>query len=173
MNIEIGNGTSVNIENDSSQFLRGPRGYSSYELAKQNGFEGTEEEYLASLVGPQGPQGAVGPQGPQGPQGVIGPQGPQGPQGEQGPKGEAGAVKLIPVTEFPTEGIETDAIYIKPSENPDEQNVYDEYVYVNGTWEKISGGASVDLTGYATEEYVDIQVGNINTVLATLTEVSE
>ena len=50
--------------------------------------------------GPQGPQGATGPQGPQGPQGetgAIGPQGPQGPQGEtgatgpQGPQGETGA----------------------------------------------------------------------------------
>ena len=123
MNIEIGNGASVNIENDSNQFLRGPRGYSSYEVAKKNGFEGTEEEWLATLVGPQGPQGAVGPQGEQGPQGAVGPQGeqgPQGPQGEQGPQ-----------------------------------------------------GPSVDLTGYATEEYVDDQVGNINTVLATLTEVSE
>lgn len=27
------------------------RGYSAYEIAVQNGFEGTEEEWLASLVG--------------------------------------------------------------------------------------------------------------------------
>lgn len=27
------------------------RGYSAYEVAVQNGFEGTEEEWLASLVG--------------------------------------------------------------------------------------------------------------------------
>ena len=36
---------------------------SAYELAKESGFEGTEEEYLASLVGPQGPQGVEGRQG--------------------------------------------------------------------------------------------------------------
>lgn len=33
---------------------RGPRGFSAYEVAVQEGFEGTEEEWLASLVGPAG-----------------------------------------------------------------------------------------------------------------------
>ena len=36
------------------------RGYSAYEVAQQNGFTGTEEEWLASLVGPQGEQGPEG-----------------------------------------------------------------------------------------------------------------
>lgn len=55
------------------------------------------EEQLAALVGPQGPQGEVGPQGPEGPQGkqgiqgLIGPQGEQGLQGPQGPAGADGA----------------------------------------------------------------------------------
>lgn len=62
----------------------GPAGLSAYEVALANGFVGTEEEWLASLVGPQGPQGLQGPQGPQGPQGETG---PQGPQGETGPDG--------------------------------------------------------------------------------------
>lgn len=33
---------------------RGPRGFSAYELAVQDGFDGTEEEWLASLIGPAG-----------------------------------------------------------------------------------------------------------------------
>lgn len=37
-----------NINASVSQVLRG---YSAYEVAVQNGFEGTEEEWLASLVG--------------------------------------------------------------------------------------------------------------------------
>lgn len=41
----------------------GPAGASAYEVAVANGFVGTEEEWLASLVGPQG---ATGPQGPTG-----------------------------------------------------------------------------------------------------------
>jgi len=47
-------------------------GDSAYEIAVQNGFEGSESEWLDSLVGPQGPQGAQGATGPQGPQGVTG-----------------------------------------------------------------------------------------------------
>lgn len=33
------------------------------------------------------------------------------------------------------------------------QNVYNEYMYINGAWELI-GDTAIDLTGYATEEYV-------------------
>lgn len=39
----------------------GPAGASAYEVAVEEGFSGTEAEWLASLVGPTGP---VGPQGP-------------------------------------------------------------------------------------------------------------
>lgn len=68
-------------------------GASAYELAVENGFEGTVEEWLASLKGEQGPQGErgeQGPQGPQGPQGERGEQGEQGIQGKQGLKGDKG-----------------------------------------------------------------------------------
>ena len=44
----------------------GPQGYSAYEVAVQNGYEGTEAEWLASLKGEDGTDGEPGPQGPQG-----------------------------------------------------------------------------------------------------------
>lgn len=81
---------------------RGLPGKSAYELAVENGFVGTESDWLASLKGSQGPQGEQGiqgergekgepgEQGPQGIQGVQGPQGIQGPQGEKGETGSAG-----------------------------------------------------------------------------------
>lgn len=65
-------------------------GYSAYEIAVQNGFIGTEAEWLASLKGETGATGAQGPEGPQGETGATGPQGPQGIQGPQGPQGETG-----------------------------------------------------------------------------------
>jgi len=37
--------------------LRGTVGKSAYEIAVDNGFTGTEQEWLDSLVGPEGPQG--------------------------------------------------------------------------------------------------------------------
>ena len=60
---------------------RGPAGKSAYEIACEEGFTGTAEEWLASLVGPVGPQGGQGPQGETG---------PEGPQGEAGPQGRPG-----------------------------------------------------------------------------------
>lgn len=62
-------------------------GKSAYQHALDNGFEGTEQEWLESLKGPKGDKGETGEQGPQGIQGIPG---EQGPQGEQGPKGETG-----------------------------------------------------------------------------------
>ena len=64
-----------------SLHFTGLKGESAYELAVQEGFEGTEEEWLASLVGPQGPQGIQGIQGEQGIQGIQGEQGIQGNTG--------------------------------------------------------------------------------------------
>lgn len=56
----------------------GPQGLSAYQVAVEEGFVGTEAQWLASLVGPQGPQGI---QGPQGPRGIQGPQGVKGDTG--------------------------------------------------------------------------------------------
>lgn len=73
-------------------------------------------------------------------------------KGEPGAQGKPGAVKTIPVNEFPTENIELDAIYILPNLNPtSEKDKYLEYVYINGGWELFGGGSvGVDLKNYAT-----------------------
>lgn len=85
-------------------------GYSAYEVAVNNGYVGTEAEWLASLHGRDGVDGTVsfdqltpeqiaslkgekgdrGETGPIGPQGEVGPQGPIGETGPQGPKGDKG-----------------------------------------------------------------------------------
>ena len=56
----------------------GSNGLSAYQIWLANGNNGTEAQYLASLVGP------TGPQGPNGPQGVAGPTGSSGPAGANG-----------------------------------------------------------------------------------------
>lgn len=61
---------------------QGPVGKSAYELAVENGFQGTMKEWLESLKGLRGPQGLPGQRGPQGSPGPPGPQGPPGPPGE-------------------------------------------------------------------------------------------
>lgn len=94
--------SSVEIAGGSGPGSQGPPGESAYEIAVDNGFVGTEQEWLASLkgppgkdgaqgeAGPPGPKGDPGPQGETGPQGNVGPTGPQGQAGEPGPKGDTG-----------------------------------------------------------------------------------
>lgn len=91
-------------------------GESAYDLAVKKGFEGTEEEWLLSLIGPRGKslefhwngtqlgvrvegetaytytelKGEKGDKGEQGIQGVQGPKGDRGEQGIQGSKGDKG-----------------------------------------------------------------------------------
>lgn len=101
----------------SKEALKEIRGLSAYEIAKQEGFTGTVDEWLESLKGakgdkgdtfklsdltpeelnsikgPRGETGYTGPQGNPGPKGEAGPQGPAGPKGDiglTGPKGEQG-----------------------------------------------------------------------------------
>ena len=89
---KLGNG--VDNWNDLSYATMG---LSAYEVAVDNGFTGSEEDWLDSLVGPAGPTGpagADGPAGPTGPAGADGPAGPTGPAGADGatgPTGPAGA----------------------------------------------------------------------------------
>ena len=49
--------------------------YSAYAIAVAAGFKGSEEEWLKSLIGPQGQKGETGDIGPRGIQGEQGPQG--------------------------------------------------------------------------------------------------
>lgn len=80
-------------ENPPAPGEAGADGKSAYEIALENGFAGSETEWLESLRGEPGPQGATGATGPQGPRGEIGPAGPAGavgPRGETGPQGPSG-----------------------------------------------------------------------------------
>lgn len=80
--------------------VKGEQGDSAYQVAVNNGFIGTEEEWLSSLVGAQGPQGDKGDQGErglQGPQGIQGPAGNDGAPGANGSDGVDGQDGYTPV----------------------------------------------------------------------------
>lgn len=79
-----------------------------------------------------------------------------GAPGPQGPQGEPGAVKMQVVDTLPKTG-ETDTIYLLKKEKPGVQNLYDEYVYTNSSWEHI-GDTSVDLSDYYTKEESDTKL---------------
>ena len=99
-----------------------------------------EWKEITTIMGPAGPQGSQGEAGPQGP---IGPQGPQGIQGEQGPQGIQG--------EQGPQGPKGDQGPQGPAGA--------DYVLTQNDKTEIAG--MVDLTGLATEEYVNNAVAAI------------
>ena len=70
---------------------KGDNGKSAFEIAKDNGFTGTEEEWLNSLKGAKGDTGAQGEKGDKGDKGDTGATGAQGDKGDKGDTGAAGA----------------------------------------------------------------------------------
>lgn len=74
-----------------SMYENAPYYLSAYGIARQLGFQGSKEEWLASL---RGPAGAPGPQGAPGENGAKGERGETGPQGAPGEKGDAGDTGL-------------------------------------------------------------------------------
>lgn len=76
------------------------------------------------------------------------------------------------VDELPTEDISTSTIYLISAGYVEEDNIYDEYIYVNGNWEHI-GSTSVDLSDYVTKTFFNQNVGDAtkNYIVAQLAKV--
>ena len=53
------------------------------------------------------------------------------------------------VANLPTQDIETNAIYLVPKQDSDVNNVYDEYIYFNNSWELI-GTTEMDTSNFVT-----------------------
>ncbi|MDE6781533.1 MAG: hypothetical protein K2J40_08755 [Ruminococcus sp.] len=68
----------------------GKDGLSAYEIAQNNGFEGTLTQWLESLKGDKGDTGKQGVKGDKGDKGDTGKQGIQGEKGDKGATGEKG-----------------------------------------------------------------------------------
>lgn len=61
---------------------------------------------------------------------------------------------FIIVQSLPTEDIDTTAIYLVPKAEAEERNLYDEYIFVNNSWEKI-GDTAIDLKDYLKKDSVE------------------
>lgn len=103
-------------------------GKSAYELAVEDGFVGTEQDWLDSLKGEDGKDG---------------PQGPQGPEGQQGPEGPSGTSQYVyirystnangnPFTSTPNENTKYIGIVNTPSSSAPSS-------YTDYTWTKFIG----------------------------------
>lgn len=79
--------------------------------------------------------------------------------------GQLSTISFEVVDVLPQTG-EANKIYLVPSTEGQPQNGYDEYIYVNESWEKI-GSTDIDLSQYATKEYVNQQISTTVTGFAT------
>ena len=58
------------------------------------------------------------------------------------------------VQTLPVSDISTTTIYLVPTQDPEQGNYYEEYIYVNNAWELV-GTTAVDLSGYYTSAQTD------------------
>lgn len=73
------------------------------------------------------------------------------------------------VSSLPATNIDSNKVYLLQSEETEENNIYTEYIYINGEWEKIgSFKTNVDLTNYATLEKLNTLESKIPTKLSQL-----
>lgn len=77
----------------------GKDGLSAYEIAVNNGFTGTESEWLASLKGEKGDAGATGKDGTDGINGTDGTNGVDGKNGKDGVDGKDGVSPTLTITQ--------------------------------------------------------------------------
>ena len=85
--------------------------------------------------------------------------------------GQLSTLSFEVVDSLPETG-ETNKIYLVPKTQGQSQNGYDEYIFINETWEKI-GSTDIDLSQYATQDFVIQQVTSATQGMATIDYVSE
>ena len=147
--------TSATLHNGANG-EKGSDGKSAYQIAVEQGYQGSESDWLSSLkgdkgdTGERGEKGDTGLQGERGEKGETGQQGEQGPMGEKGEKGDAGVAGkdgFSPIANVVKDG---SVITITITDK-------------NGTTTvTLTEGAAVDLTPYAKVTYVDEKVQELS-----------
>ena len=162
--------TSATLHNGANG-EKGSDGKSAYQIAVEQGYQGSESDWLSSLKGDKGDTGERGEKGDTGLQGERGEKGETGQQGEQGPKGEKGDPGDRGLQGVPGEkGEKGDAgVAGKDGFSPIANVVKDGSVITititdkNGTTTvTLTEGAAVDLTPYAKVNYVDEKVQELS-----------
>lgn len=80
--------------------------------------------------------------------------------------GELGFTPTV-VEELPSEDIDAHTIYLVPKQDSEQEDAYDEWLYINNAWEHI-GSTAVDLSNY----YTKSEVNNKTPYILELTETS-
>ena len=73
-------------------------------------------------------------------------------------------IDLEVVQTLPTTDIKTKTLYLVPKSLSEQGDVYDEYLYINSTWEHI-GSTEADLSNYYNRTEVDTKIDSLNELL--------
>ena len=141
--------TSATLHNGANG-EKGTDGKSAYQIAVEQGYQGSESDWLSSLKGDKGEKGDTGLQGERGEKGETGQQGEQGPMGEKGEKGDAGVAGkdgFSPIANVVKDG---SVITITITDKSGTTTV------------TLTEGAAVDFTPYAKVTYVDEKVQELS-----------
>lgn len=88
-----------------------------------------------------------------------------------------GKISAIPkfaisvVNDLPTSNISATTIYLKKTSTTETGNLYTEYIYVDGAWESL-GTQTLDLSNYATKDYVTTAIKDFLTATQINTAIS-
>ena len=156
--------TSATLHNGANG-EKGTDGKSAYQIAVEQGYQGSESDWLSSLKGDKGEKGDTGLQGERGEKGETGLQGEQGPKGEKGDPGDRG-LQGVPGEK----GEKGDAgVAGKDGFSPIANVVKDGSVITITITDKsgtttvtLTEGAAADLTPYAKVTYVDEKVQELS-----------
>lgn len=150
-----------------------PRGKSAYEIAKENGFDGTEAEWLASLKGATGAAGANGKDGENGKTPYVGENGnwyigtDDTGKPSRGAKGDPGATPNLSIGAVTTleAGQNATASMGGTAENP----VLNLGIPKGAKGEPGQGGSSVDIVTSVSASSTDAQVPSAKAVYTFVT----
>lgn len=138
--------TSATLHNGANG-EKGTDGKSAYQIAVEQGYQGSESDWLSSLKGDKGEKGDTGERGEKGDTGDRGLQGVPGEKGEKGDAGVAGKDGFSPIANVVKDG---SVITITITDK-------------NGTTTvTLTEGAAVDFTPYAKVTYVDEKVQELS-----------
>ena len=116
--------------------------------------------------------------GDKGEQGIQGIQGEKGDKGDTPQKGtdyftpeeiqeiksnildQVNQFSILVVSELPTENIDDHTIYFVPKTKTEQNDVYDEFIYINNGWEHI-GTTEVDLSSYYKKDEIDKKLSEV------------
>lgn len=149
------------LATELNEYISSKDGKSAYEIAVDEGFDGTETEWLESLKGEKGEKGDIGEQGPKGDKGDTGPKGADGYTPVKGTDYWTTADKQEIIDELKTDEGGNYTNILPTALDATGNAVYNDIGYKDNTRWSTSGHAEQSYTGIYLTGYIPVKAGDI------------